>query len=386
MPGRNREFYQTERNGIWFYNNNPTGINGNTDVFLRRGGCSDVTGDGDCFGFIVDKTEVLGGHLTATGGSYYEATFKGYKMDGLQSPAIAEHLTVPGVPSDVSASVTGAARTNPSRPYVDMPVNVLDIRTKPQQIMHDMQDMRRRGFWRLPSDYRRLRGGAISEHYLEYQFMVAPIVSDIVKLSQLSRIVDDRVRELNRLARPGGLRRTVSVFEGSATAKVPKVLQSAGLFSQPTFDVTTTVSRRVHLRWLPTGDWNRTASPHQIRMWATRAVLGHTIDLSTLWELTPWSWLADWCGNLGEYLQAQRNIIPAILMGVFPMRRMETTMTVPAFGPTMYSGKLTSHDAIRVTRKSLIRSSSFLAPEAHIPFLDAGRMGILAALVGSRRS
>lgn len=384
MPGRSREYYQTERNGQWFYNNNPSGINGNTDVFLRRGGCLDVTGDGDCFGFIVDKTEILGGHLTTWDGGYYSATFSGYKMDGLQSPSFVEHLDVPGVPSDVSASVTGAARTNPSRPYVDLPVNFLDIKTKPRQILQDMQDMRRRGFWRAPRRPPNIREASSS--YLEYQFMVAPIVGDIVKLSQLSRVVDDRVRELNRLAGSNGLRRTVSVFNGSANAKVSKILQTAGIWSQPTFDVTTTVQRRVHLRWLPTGDWAKTASPQQVRQMAVRAALGLTIDLSTLWEIMPWSWLADWCGNLGEYLQAHRNIIPATLMGVFPMRRMETLMTVGAFGPQLYSGMMVQHDSIRATRKSLIRSSSFLAPEAHIPFLDAGRMGILGALVGSRRN
>jgi hypothetical protein len=246
--------------------------------------------------------------------------------------------------------------------------------------------MRRRGFWRAPprpSARELARGGGSA--WLEYQFLIRPIVGDIVKMANLDRVVHDRIGEISRLFGDKGLRRTVTVHDGSAYEERYTVLQSAGVYVAANARITTTSHTRVHCRWLPTATGPK-PSHAQMRAWAIRSALGLTVDASTLWEITPWSWMADWCVNLGDYFKASRNIVPAILTGVYPMTHVTTTWEIPPMPITAWWGATVGNiSGTRSVRTYKSRRSSFVAPTiSGFPFLDGGRMGILAALVASR--
>lgn len=175
------------------------------------------------------------------------------------------------------------------------------------------------------------------------------------------------------------MRKTIDLGQYTASEDYFSTLQSLGTYVSTTIHATTTVSCRVHCRWAPTERCGVPPPPSTINAWARRAVNGYTIDASTLWEITPWSWLIDWFGNVGEYLKAQRNIIPAQLIGVHPMRH---TITHSTFDSQDFSdGSLSSGEIFRESKQ---RVTSFVAPVAHFPFLDGGQMGILGALAAAR--
>lgn len=385
MPGRNRSRIYTRTSGPM--KNNLTGaLSGAGVVNSTIQTCQDVTGYGDCFGLIINSIDIQGGVLNWANPNTFGSSFSNYIVDGIRNTSFGDHLVVTGVPSDVDASTSAVARTNPSRPYVDVPVNILDIKSAPSRVLREISSMRSRGFWRAPprpSKRELARGGG--QAWLQYQFGIAPIVGDIVKMQRAVEMVDNRVNEINRLFdSPRGLRRTVTVFNGSANAKNTNTyLQSAGTIIVPIFDIRTIVQKRVHVRWGPQQRCGIPPTPQQRREWAVRSVLGLTVDLSTLWELTPWSWLVDYFGNVGTYLKTTRNIVPARLIGVWPMTHTTTTWECPGFS-ALANGTLRSMTPVRSIRQRKSRSSSFASPVAHFNFLSGSQMGILAALAASR--
>lgn len=367
--------------------NNLTGaLSGMGAVNSTSQTCQDVTGYGDCFGLIITSISIEGGVINWQNPNTFGMSFTNYIADGIRNLAFGDHIAVSGVPGDVEASTLAAARTNPSRPHVDVPANILDAATAPHRIRNALEQFGRGGFWRAPprpSARELARGGG--QAWLRYQFGIAPLVSDIVRMQQAHNVIDDRVKEINRLYdSPNGLRRTVQVFAGSANSKSSSsVLQSAGTFIQPMFDICTSVVKRVHVRWAPQSRPGVPPSPAQRRAWAVRAALGLTVDASTLWEITPWSWLADYFGNVGTYLKATRNIIPARLIGVYPMTHTRTVWECSAISG-LANGALRTMSPVRSVRERKSRTSSFIAPLAHFNFLNGSQMGILAAVAASR--
>lgn len=390
MPGRFRVRNKTRPGGDWYFNNNPTPPT-NLSTTAGYSSCEDVWGDGDCHGFRVVDLQIDGGHLNKHESGSFASQFNDWVVDAIRSNATGDHIGgIPGIPSDVDAATQAAARTNPSRPYVDVPANVLDLGTAPKRILQDLTDMRSRDFWRAPPAPRSFREATsrVGERYLEYQFMIAPIVSDIVKMRNLSRVVNDRVGEINRLFGGQGLRRTVTVFNGSRSANISFVAQSAGILVGYNAIATESVTVRVHARWIPSGPCGLQPSNEQIRAWAVRSTLGLTVDASTLWEITPWSWLVDWFTGIGTYLKSQRNIVPAQLMGVYPMTHTKTEWHCPGYpitawwDPNLVLGSL---QTARIVKETKTRRSSFVSPfTVHLPFLSGQQMGVVASLAATR--
>jgi phage gp37-like protein len=329
--------------------------------------------------------------LNKTGVGLYDSTFNQYVVDAIRSNLTGDHIGgIAGIPSDVDASTMAAARTNPSRPYVDVPASILDIGTCPTRILRDFRDLRRQhGLPDVPgrtSSRENARG--MGEAWLTYQFGIKPIVSDIVKMSQFSRVVNDRVAEINRLFGNTGLRRTVKTFDGSRSALISFIAQSAGVYVGYNATATETVEQRVHARWIPSGPSGVKPSAQVIRAWAARSAMGLTVDASTLWEITPWSWLADWFTSIGSYLKASRNIVPATLMGVYPMTHTRTQWDCPGYPITAWWDSnlvLGTLGSARLVKSTKTRRSSFISPfVARLPFLSGDQMGIAASLAATR--
>jgi len=391
MPGRFRVRNKVRPGGSWFFSNDPGGGTADVPVTAGYSSCEDVVGDGDCHGFRVVNLQIEGGHLSKITTGSFDSEFHNYVVDGVRSNLVGDHIGgISGIPSDVDASTKAAARTNPSRPYVDVPVNILDIGTCPTRILRDFRDLRRQhGLPDVPgrtSPHENIRG--MGEAWLTYQFGIQPIVSDIVKLSQFSRIVDDRVREINRLFGSTGLRRTVKTFDGSHVEPRSFFAQTAGAFLGYNATVMEAVEQRVHCRWIPSGPSGVSPPANVIRAWAARSAMGLTVDASTLWEITPWSWLADWFTSIGDYLSASRNIVPASLMGVYPMTHTRTNWSCSGYDITAWwdpNFVLGTLEGCEITKSTKTRRSSFISPfVARLPFLSGSQMGIAASLAATR--
>jgi len=362
MPGRVRH-----SDSVVFknYGGRFGGTVGGGSVWSGYHTCSDVVGSGDNAPLNVFHETVDGGRLTkgsqATG--YYTAWFDNYRVDMLDTNNCFDHLGIVGDIFDADAATQAAAMTNPSRPYVDVAVNALQL----GELFTLIRDAGN-------SFYRN-----IGNNNLMYQFGVAPVVGDLVKMLRFTDQVNRRVGEISRLISQHGLRRTCSIGNYSNMERVNKFIQSNLFTLREDFDVVTSLSIKAHCRWIPAGDCLSLSRPSEMRALAQRAVLGLTVDSSTLWELIPWTWLIDWGTNIGQYFAAHRNMIPATLSDVSVMRH---TRTVAEWGGKAQDDW--SCSGIRYTRENKTRATSFVAPVAHIPFLSGTQMGIAASLAVTR--
>jgi len=334
---------------------------GHNGLIEESSGCSDHTGQGDNDPFHVNYGHIHGGRLSRLIWDYWIARFDDYRADALDSIDYWPHLTLPSdIPSNVAAATSAAARTNPSRPYVDVPVALLEL----GDVVHLIRDVGRSAIKR------------IADTNIKYQFGIAPMVGDLVKLLHFQDQLERRVKILKGFVTNGGMKKTVDIGFWSSTATQYSVFQSYNSFISGMYQATTRVGIRAHCRWLPTGGFADLSSAESMRALARKAVLGLTVDNSTLWELLPWSWLIDWASNVGQYFSATRNVVPATLESV---RILTHTKTVYEGGP-YYGGDGLSMSSFNVKREEKRRASSFVAPVAQFPFLDGRQVGILGSL------
>lgn len=348
---------------------------GGGSIQLGNAFVSDHTGPGDCDPFHTERYFLDGGIIDqAYDPGWWGAYFEGYMADGV-SPANFPHLgmTVP-VPSTEEAALSAAMRTSPSAPYVDVITNVLQLGELTTLI-------RNKGYELL-----RQRNSAvnrnIANNYIKYQFGIAPLVGDIVKLSRFQDQVARRVQQIEKLKSKGGLRKTVDIGIYDRSATYGLTLQSQGTFVGTTVSAHTKMVMSAHCRWIPT-DIPAISTPKLMRNLAMKAVLGATIDYGTLWEILPWSWLIDWGFNVSGYLRANRNIVPASLTDVVVMTHTMTNSSTPALGPFQNDYGRT-FSAVNMGRDTKRRVRSYVSPAAHFPFLSGSQMGILASLAVTR--
>jgi len=325
--------------------------------------CQDIVGPGDNAPLTITHILMDGGLINRPNTGFFSPWFSNYVADVYDNSANFGHLGLSDVPSNVEAATQAAARTNPSRPYVDVPANLLEL----GDVAHILRST---GTGLL----RRIAG-----ENLRYQFAIRPLVSDLTRLMVFQRQLDNRLAELQRLQTQKGLRRTVQIGTYSAQDSINYAIQSQGIFASGAFDVNTVQTVRAHTRWTPNGDFSLLRTDQDKRRLVTRALLGLTVDFSTLWEPMPWSWLIDWCSNVGDFFKANRNIIPAQLADVSVIRH--TRSEYRNQGWTDGTAVIAPGNVIRETKG---RATSFVAPVAHFHILSGNQMGLLASLAVTR--
>jgi hypothetical protein len=327
--------------------------------------CSDQTGSGDCAPLSIEHYDATGGLMhSIVPQNYNSSYYENYAVDLMDNSSnFPHHTNLPGSPSDVAVATNAAARTNPSRPYVDVPVNVLQLGEVTRLIRSRGQNLVREA----------------GRENLRYQFGIAPLVGDLVKLTNFNDQLARRIKELERLQSSNGLRRTTSHGVFGASGTYPKTLQSQGGLYNGDFFASTQQIVKCHCRWLPTADLSKMSGQEKMSA-AMRSVLGLTVDFGTLWQVIPWTWLIDWGSNVSQFFTANRNIIPAQLAGVHVMRETSTRYEFAG-----YQTDKVRIEPIKVHRVSKTRNPSFVAPVAHFPVLTGNQMGILASLSVTRR-
>jgi hypothetical protein len=156
--------------------------------------------------------------------------------------------------------------------------------------------------------------GQIGGNALAYKFGWEPLARDLLKLFELQRAVQNRYKQLLRdEGKP--VRRRIKLFESQTDAMTTVVAPSAGNFAPvlntyyyngwPTMTHVTKEADRVWASaefryWLP--------GYHEVRdfRWERKlkqALTGDNLNLSTIYNLLPWSWLLDWFTNLGDVVE-----------------------------------------------------------------------------------
>lgn len=256
--------------------------------------------------------------------------------------------------------------TNPSRPHIDLPVAIAELRELP--------DLVKRG------------GETVAEKWanntLQREFGYVPFYKDLLKLFNFKEKVQKRVELLSKFKDCPMLRKT-KLYDSTVQSSLPsdRVVVTAAFGSLTATATSYTTVRRYYgyVTYTPNADMSKLIGDSAaLRMKAIEIIGGMTIDASNLWQAMPWSWLADWFGNLGDYLEAHRNLLPLKAGTPRICKPIETTITLRLNGNAV-TGPLSQTYAIKRTWKSReIISAAF--PSADLPLLTQRQVDILGSL------
>ncbi|UJQ85080.1 MAG: putative maturation protein [Alehxovirus pseudonemorisenecus] len=319
----------------------------------------------------------LNGFLDQGGGSYVE--YDNFLPSGMD---LVSHLSS-SIPSIGARATTLRARTNPSREEVSIPNFIHELKDFPRMIkqIQTLPTLARNLRYRHSAGFRE----AASLH-LGFEFGWKPLISDLQDILSFQSLVDKRILELNRLYSEKGLKRRMNLYDDTREDKSTVVAQSGqGVFIRAEKLRVTRIRSWGTIRWRPT------AVPHDIGRQdlgrvARKLVFGlqhRGIDGLQAWNALPFSWLADWFSNFGEWLAANRNVVPAAPSG--PCNIMTLRETYVTWRRTdSYREILTGLEGVRILRtKERAQSSGTLS--VHLPLATARQLGILSALNLQRR-
>lgn len=201
------------------------------------------------------------------------------------------YVSIPGSPSDAALTAELLAKTNPSMPKVDVPAFLGELKDLPM-ILRDLTG-------NLAKD--------MAAKNLSYHFGIKPLVKDLVLMLNWMQIV----------------RKRAEYIKNSAEGKIRKRRLFAGIHEsvgsvvtvESSIDVIRAIPRRRTLEkcWgyvIYEPELSFPDTPEELWSLALKAAYGLNFDIASAWELMPWSWLIDWFTNIGDVLNAQRNIVP----------------------------------------------------------------------------
>lgn len=337
------------------------GVTSNVSTLINEAVCEDVAGErSGGYPFFVSKFSASGGIMNGKSGNLEAFNCP---VDLVSGSTYKGHLGTGslGLKTDSAYATTAQARTNPSRPDVDIPVFIGELGD-------------------LPSLVKDAGGSLIkmmARQHLRTHFGTIPLVRDLISMCDFVRLTELRMKELNAL-KDKGLSRT-RVLDNLSTSSIRKVTpQSVGTAFSGVETRTTSVRVWVHLKWHPAPDFPRTDA--SLLSTARRAALGLTVDASTAWELIPFSWLMDWFGSMGDYFAAKRNIVPSYPSTPLVMRHTRTSTKItmlpssnhrPGFSVSDYSAEFESKS----------RLPTAISPfTAYVPFLSGRQLAVLGSL------
>jgi hypothetical protein len=269
------------------------------------------------------------------------------------------HLSLPAMPSLASDAAKLVARTNPNSYQVQTLENLADIGDLPKLIKLGGDTILKKG------------AGA----YLTWSFGWAPLLSDLRKLLDFQGRVNRKVKDLHRLYSKGGIHRHLDLQNANV-----ENAQNTGIYSAISGTLTcraksaTSYRRWGTVRYLPSSLPPRDESEY--RRDAIRIVYGLELSPSAIWEALPWTWLADWFGDVGDYLVQYNNVVPVTMSTPCIMEETTTTWDWE---------RVDSNKSVLGGSKSLVRwtkKRSLVPPglSATMPFLSARQLSILGAL------
>lgn len=324
---------------------------------------SDVVAGGSGHDLTISKITLKGGIIAhaCSPGNITGRCLVNIQPDAMRNPSdtMYVHYPISGRPTNAALAAELLAKTNPSRPVVDLPIAVYELRE-------------------LPSLLRREGGGWIrrlASLNLKYHFGIKPLVNDIVNLLNFSDEVDKRQKELDALHN-GGLRRRRNLWSGAITGSTNRTVHSGEKFL---IHCQNSVATRARVwgftTWKPDG--TRLMKGDQ-RALARQAVLGLTIDFATAWNAIPWTWLIDWCSNVGDVLIANRNIVGAVHGPIQIMELIESTAICTIDHPAVQKA---SWELVTKTRRTVTN----VPISAQLPILSLRQLSILGSIGVTRR-
>jgi hypothetical protein len=258
---------------------------------------------------------------------WYDASLNAQGRDIYSGPCCLSQLAVPSqspfppfaMSSDNALNAFGStaiAKCAPARPTASLAVALLEA-------YHDgLPKMIGRSTWETRTQKAinlRREAGTGGDEFLNYQFGILPLVSDVqdfVKaVVRMDKLLQQYIRDNGKMVR----RRFTFTPEESTVETVvdnnatfylgTNSAQFFNLSAQPRAQVVRTRQSTVH-RWflgafvyhLPQTFFAEMYLPFAADFQVMRKILGLDLTPEVLWELTPWSWAVDWFSNVGDVI------------------------------------------------------------------------------------
>ncbi len=356
---------------------------------LGESRCEDVAGNRLSSNYLYIRHHAFDPCLVTGNQPFWPVyRFDNYPTDN--QAAVTGHLPEAGtisIPSANEAVTRVAALTNPARPEISVPQFIAEMKDIPGALHARGKDLAKFSNNR----YRRAVGRQNRAHgnqnsVADYNFGWGPLVGDLWKMLDFVSHAEKRLKELQQLRDNGGLRRKRTLLSESVVGPVVNDVYYHSLDGIVWGGYTDTTSIRVwaSVHWIPIVPILR--SDAELLAQARAYVHGWDFSgggiASTLWELLPWSWFADYFLNMGDFLMASRNQIEFIPADCC---RMVHTRTVRAGRLDVVSQGLKatvpSSTYEEKTRHVGVLSLGFQAPQ---PFLAAKRLLTLASIAANR--
>lgn len=261
------------------------------------------------------------------------------------------------------------AKTNPSVPEVNIPAFIGE--------MKDIPD--------LVKDWGRslLRDAARS--HLTWRWAIKPLANDLAKLYNFQRSVNSRMQELYALRDGRTLRRRCDLVKASSRISTTPVCHGIRFFLQCLREVVMTTRSWGTAEWKLMPDSQLpTLGYAPLEGLAKSSALGLNSYglLEAAWELTPWSWLADWFSNIGTCIDASNNAL-GLTFGRISLMRTSTSKS----SYTNVSGPIPSQYTLSGWyEEEMVRKERFPVfpvipvPLPTLPLLTGKQLSILGAL------
>lgn len=303
-----------------------------------------------------------------TGGVYYNGR-KGVSWipGALRQPLSIAHLNDASLPDLPSLATLTLGRTNPSRAKIDLPVSLLELRELPDLLRKAGQSF----------------FAPLASANIKWQFGVKPLIGDFISLLEIKRSADNRMKLFKKLQEKPLLRK-VALYENVIEAPQPwkaETLSSANdmLVNYHVRSWRTSYKVWGYVTWTPsTKLLESPMDDAALLTLAKRTVLGLTIDGSTVWEALPWSWLADWYSNFGDWLAANRSLIDVVPSTPRICFTLETRKSYANRRTNSIPEGVSTPTVVHTQKARRIVSAAW--PTASLPFLTDRQVGILASL------
>lgn len=291
----------------------------------------------------------------------------------------------PSVPdyTDAVAATMALARTNPSRPNVDVWNFLYELKDVPQMIFQVGNLMRKYGTnpaknWpRNRPEITRDFGNA----YLAWTFGWEQMQRDLMGLLDFVGRVDQRAKELDRLM-TGALRRRATLISTEIPFNKANAFYCGPLYqAQVRMNLSMVYTRKlwVRVQYAPTSQTFKLLDNDR-RELARSLVFGHRPDISTVWNAIPWTWLIDWFSTAGDFFAANRNHLGLVVSDIAIMRESAVKLVNYELVNPRPDSVFTENKNFFWHKRARVKYSGGPVITAYVPYLDTRNWSILAAL------
>jgi len=340
--------------------------------------------------FELNSKSLTHYHLT---GEWWKSPSLLFRINSFYNPGGGLMSSIDSIP-DTSVEdwdywfTKALANMNPNKPEVDVPLFLAELKDFPR-MLHNL------GRWlklssgkskaykaKIFDEFRHSvqsedRLNIIPDTFLSYSFGWAPLISDLLKLSDVHEKWEQRIRELKKMKGGNRIKRTLhsedlTDYETSS--------YFIWLFSTAHTNLEYTKSRESKV-WFTAYPTLLSDVPQQSD---TSSMIKNLYGIgnasaSTLWNILPWSWMIDYFYNVGDVLQASGGLLDWEYDKVCVMSYQKETYTYKNWGlpPGIEIGNKPM--AVATSKRRRVRNHP-TPTFARTPWLSQGQKSNLGAL------